>query len=573
MKPRAVHVLLASWGLLPVLHAAGPVFSSRSVFHPVVGRGGMVAAQEELAVRQGIRVLRDGGNAVDAAVTVGFTLAVTFPRAGNLGGGGFMLIHMAEPGETIALDYREVAPASAHRDLFLDEDGSPDPRKSRFSAHAVGVPGTVRGLCHALQTYGTISLERALAPAIRLAQEGFPLSAEEADSLANFRDRFASPAARTVFLRPNGSAYRAGDLLRQPDLANTLEILAEQGPDGFYGGEIGNRLVAGLADWGGRMTLDDLRGYDIVEREPVSLEYRGRKIVSMPPPSSGFVILETLRILEEFPLGEWGQHAARTMHVLAEAMKFGYADRAEYLGDPAFTEVPLGELFAPELGEARAARIRAAGVIPPAEIRAAQISAPEESPETTHFSVMDAQGNAVTATTTLNFSYGTGFMAPGTGFLLNNDMDDFSAKPGTPNAYGLLGGEANAVAGGKRMASSMSPTLVFRDGRPCLATGSPGGSRIISTILQILVNVIDHEMNIAEATSAPRIHHQWLPDELRIESTLSRDTRDRLTAMGYRVAVKNAMGSTQSIFTSDGELFQGASDSRRSGALTLAVEP
>lgn len=547
--------------------------ASATVFHPVLGKGGMVSSQEANATREGARVLRDGGNAVDAAVTVGLVLAVTLPEAGNLGGGGFMLIHLGKSAKTLGIDYREMAPASAHRDLFLNQAGEADAKKSQYSAHAVGVPGSIRGLHFALEHYGTIPWRKALEPAIRLARDGFPVSYDLAASLSGAKTLLAgSPAALAAFFKPDGSPYEAGEILKQPDLASTLETLAEKGPEALYGGELGRRMLAGLAVWGGAMSMEDLAAYQAVERVPVRTSYRGYEIATMPPPSSGMIILETLKVLEHFPLAEWGQHSARSMSALAEAMKFGFADRAQFLGDPGFTDVPLNQMLEASLAKARADQIRAEGVIPSDKVRHAGGTLREESPQTTHYSVLDAQGNAVATTITLNFGYGSGFMAPGTGFLLNNEMDDFSSKPGSPNGFGLTGGEANAIAPRKRMASSMCPTIVFRGGKPCLVTGGPGGSRIISSVLQVIVNVIDHGMNVAEATCAPRVHHQWQPDELWVEGTVSRDTLDLLRKMGYAIIDRGSMGVTQSVSTADGVLFQGASDPRRSGALTKAAE-
>lgn len=554
------------------LVAANQFAAATGQFHPVLGKGGMVASQEAMATAEGVKVLRDGGNAVDAAVTVSLVLAVTLPEAGNLGGGGFMLLHLANAGTTVGIDYREMAPAAAHRDLFLNAAGEPDPVKSRNSAHAVGVPGSVRGLFLALSRYGTLPWKQALAPAIRLAREGFPVSYDLAANLEGARLRLAgSPAAMKAFFKPDGKAYEPGELLRQPDLAHSLETLAECGPDALYGGELGKAMLAGLTAWGGAMTLADLEAYQAVERKPVTTTYRGYEVIAMAPPSSGVIVLDMLKVLEPFPLADWGQHAARSVNVMAEAMKFGFADRARHLGDPDFQALPVQALLDPALARSRAEQIRTAVVLPPNSMRPAGEVPPPESPQTTHFSVMDGAGNAVANTTTLNFAYGCGFMAPGTGFLLNNEMADFSSKPGTQNAFGLTGGAANAIGPRKRMASSMSPTIVFRDGKARLVTGSPGGSLILTSVLQVLVNVIDHGMNVAEASSAPRIHHQGQPDELRVEKSLSRDTVALLRQMGYQVTERECMGVTQTIWTADGILFEGASDPRRASGRTLPV--
>ena len=545
------------------------ILSARDIFHPVLAPNGMVASQEATATRVGVDILKQGGNAVDAAVAVGFALAVTLPRAGNLGGGGFMLIHDAAGNETVALDYREMAPAAASRDMYLDADGNVDKQKARFSHHSVGVPGTVAGLALAQELYGGMPLARVIAPAIALARDGIAVSEDLAASLASRRKRLAQwPASAAIFYKPDGGLYAPGERLVQADLARSLELIATQGPSAFYEGEIGERIAAEMAAHGGPITLADLQAYEPVTREPVRGRYRDVEIASMPPPSSGGIhIVQILNLLERWPIGALGHNSADTIHLMAEAMKLAYADRSEHLGDPGFWRVPTQGLtskaYAAELARLiDGKRARSAGEIGPAD------PMPFESNETTHFSVMDNRGNVVSNTYTLNFSYGTGITAAGTGILLNNEMDDFSAKPGVPNAYGLIGGEANAVGPRKRPLSSMSPTIVFKDGAPWLATGSPGGSRIITTVLQIVMNVVDHQMNIAAATAAPRIHHQWLPDELRVETGLSPDTVRLLEDLGHKVVVKNAMGSTQSIMRAEIG-FLGASDPRRRGALTM----
>ena len=545
------------------------IYNERDLIHPVHGRHAMVATEEETATRIGLEVLRNGGNAVDAAVTVGFALAVTLPRAGNLGGGGFMLVHDAASSDTVAIDYREKAGGNASRDMFLDDKGEADPEKSRDSGLAVGVPGTVAGLALALERYGTISLAQALAPAIRLAEQGVVVSEDLAASLDGAGDRLRQwSSSAKIFCKVGGASYQPGETLVQRDLAASLRLIAEQGPDALYRGPIGQKIVAAVARAGGNLTIADLRSYEAVAREPVRGDYRGYEIASMPPPSSGGVhIVQILNTLEGFPIGSLGHNGAKTIHLMAEAMKFAYADRSEYLGDPDFVAVPVAALISKAYAEHLRGLIDRTRARPAVEIKPGDLT-PFESPDTTHFSIVDAAGNAVANTYTLNFSYGTGLVAEGTGILLNNELDDFSAKPGVPNAYGLIGGDANAVGPNKRPLSSMSPTIVLRAGKPFLVTGSPGGSRIITTVLQIIMNVIDHGMNIAEATYAPRIHHQWLPDELRIEEGLSPDTIHLLEQMGHQLTVKDAMGSTQSIMVTGAGLF-GSSDPRTPGGLTL----
>lgn len=541
------------------------ILADRDIFHPVVAEHGMVATQQALATAAGVQVLREGGNAVDAAVTVGFALAVTLPRAGNLGGGGFMLIHLGQSGCTVAVDYRETAPGAAGRDMFLDRAGRADDEASRYSYRAVGVPGTVAGLTMILERYGTISLERALAPAIELAENGFAVDRSLHESLVAVRPRMAaSPASMAIFYPHDGRPPAIGEQLVQKDLAWSLRAIAAGGADAFYRGPIAEKLLTDLRAHGGLITAEDLAEYRPVIREPVRGDYRGYEIYSMPPPSSGGVhVLQILNLLEPFPIAELGHNSAATIHLMAQSMKLAYADRAVHLGDPDFVDVPTAGLISTEYADSLRTLIDPVRDTPSALIRAGRPGA-FESNETTHFSVMDDQGNMVANTYTLNLSYGTKLTASGTGILLNNQMDDFSAKPGSPNAYGLVGGPANAIAPGKRMLSSMSPTLVLKEGKPFLATGSPGGSRIISTTLQVLINVIDHGMNIANATNAVRIHNQWLPDELRIEAGLNRDTVQLLRERGYVVEVRDAMGGTQSVLFRDG-LFFGASDPRRPG--------
>ncbi|WFE90428.1 gamma-glutamyltransferase [Roseibium porphyridii] len=558
---------------LPVQHVAAqetPIYSLTDRFHSVTAQNGMVASQEAVATQVGVDILKQGGNAVDAAIATGFALAVTLPRAGNLGGGGFMMIHMSASDETKALDYREKAPAAAFKDMFLGDDGEPDKDKSRYSGLAVGVPGTVAGFAEAFDKHGSGNLSWAdlVAPAIKLADEGITVTPSLSGALAARIERLTKdPATAEIFYKAGGVPYLPGETLVQSDLANTLRMIADKGAEGFYKGETAERIAAKVQQAGGGMTVDDLAGYEPVWRDAVTGTYRGYEIASMPPPSSGGVhIVEILNMLEAFPIAEFGPNSADTIHVMAEAMRRAYADRSKYLGDPDYVDVPVKGLTSPAYAAELVKTIDLEVATPSEQIKPAD-PLPYESNETTHFSVVDKDGNAVSNTYTLNFSYGVGMTADGTGVLLNNELDDFSAKPGVPNAYGLIGGTANAVEGGKRPLSSMSPTLVFKDGTFFLATGSPGGSRIITTTLQIIMNIVDHKMSIAEATAAPRVHNQWLPDEIRIEEGLSPDTIKLLEAKGHKVEVKNAMGSTQSIMKV-GDVLAGASDPRRPGALT-----
>lgn len=551
----------------PTLHADEPsIFSQMATAQPVWAKHGMVASQEMLASRTGVEILKQGGNAVDAAVAVAFSLAVTLPRAGNIGGGGFMLVHLAKENKTIAIDYREMAPSKAKKDIFLDENGDAVTKLSREHGLAVGVPGTVMGMSLALEKYGTMTMAQVTAPAIKMAQEGIRVSPDLAVSLAGLKRRMSQwPSTAAIFYKADGSDYQVDDILKQPELAHSLQLIAEKGTKGFYEGETAEKLVKAVQDAGGIMTLADLQHYKAVEREPVRGQYRGYEVVSMPPPSSGGVhIIEMLNVLQQFPIDQFGHNTAQTIHVMAETMKHAYADRSEYLGDPDFYKVPVKQLTNKDYAQKIASQIALNKTTPSTEIKPGNL-APYESDQTTHFSVVDKWGNAVSNTYTLNFSYGSGLVAKGTGILLNNEMDDFSAKPGTPNGYGLVGGDANAVEGNKRPLSSMSPTIVMKDGKPFLVTGSPGGSRIITTTLQIIMNVIDHGLNIAEASNAARVHHQWLPDELRVETSLNRDTISLLEAKGHKVKVQSAMGSTQSIMVTDQGIF-GATDPRHSGS-------
>jgi gamma-glutamyltranspeptidase/glutathione hydrolase len=504
--------------------------------HPVIADHGIVVAQEKTAARIGGDILRRGGNAVDAAVATGFAMAVTYPRAGNLGGGGFMVIHSAERHEDVAIDYRETAPAATTAGIFLGVDGKPDIAKSRDSALGVGIPGTPAGLAMALDKYGSgkFTLAELLQPAIALARDGFPVTDDTADSLPESHPRLARwPGSAKIFSRPEGTPLREGDTLIQTDLAATLSAVAAQGPRGFYEGPVAEKLVKAIDEAGGMMTLDDLKSYQPSIRTPMRGTYRGYEIVSMPPPSSGgVVLLETLNILEGFPMRDLKQGSAASLHIIVEAMRRAYADRARYLGDPAFVSAPIANLISKEYAAKQRASIDPDHATPSSAIAAGPL---REGSNTTHFSVVDNLGNAVSNTYTLNFSYGVGLVADGTGVLLNNELDDFTAAPGASNAYGLVGFEANLPGPGKRPLSSMTPTIVLKDGKPVLVTGSPGGSRIISTVLQVVVNVLDYDMDIAAAVAAPRLHHQWMPDEVRVERGFSEDTLEALRAKGHRV--------------------------------------
>ena len=526
----------------------------------VTARNGMVVAQEGRAARIGADVLARGGNAVDAAVAVGFAMAVTYPRAGNLGGGGFMVIHRAS-GEAVAIDYRETAPAATTRDMFLDGNGEPDPMKSRDSALAIGVPGTVAGLALAHARYGSgkFPLTDLIAPAIALAADGIPVEDDVADTLPSARDKLARwPASARIFLR-DGQALRPGERLVQADLAETLRAIAKDGPRAFYEGAVADKIVTAVRAAGGIFTRDDLRNYRPRIRAPVRGSYRGYEILSMPPPSSGGIVLaEALNILEGYRLDA---PSPPNLHILIEAMKRAYADRARYLGDPDAVEIPKNLT-----SKAYAARLREG--IGERATASSQLQAPREGANTTHFSVIDRDGNAVATTYTLNFSYGLGLVAEGTGVLLNNELDDFTAKPGAANAFGLVGYDANLPAPGKRPLSSMSPTIVLKDGKPVLVTGSPGGSRIISAVLQVIVNSIDFNMPIDRAVSAPRLHHQWLPDVVDVEPGFAPETLTALQARGHRINPRQPSTSANSLAVTP-QGYVGAADPRTRGALAI----
>jgi gamma-glutamyltranspeptidase/glutathione hydrolase len=562
--------LFLSWAISVI---ATPVsyLSKRDIFSPVIAQLGMVVTSDDLATQIGVDVLKQGGNAVDAAVTIGFVMAVTYPQAGNIGGGGFMLIYLAATQQVMAIDYRETAPAKADENLFIDETGQVNAQLSRFSHLAVGVPGTVAGLALALEKYGSLSLAQTLAPAIAIAKNGFPVSRRLSQAICDkIHHSFLgkNAASRQIFLKSDGTCYQPGELLVQPALAATLTLIAEQGTNAFYQGKIADLIVKEMTAHQGLITKTDLANYRPLIRQPVHGTYRGYDIYSMSPPSAGGVaLIQLLNILESDNIQQLGHNSAATIHLMTEAMKRAYADRAKYLGDPDFVNIPLAGLLAKKYATRLRQEIDPHQATPSHQLSNSK-PLKDESPETTHYSVIDHQGNAVANTYTLNFSFGTGIMVPNAGFLLNNQMDDFSAPPGVLNAYGLVGGTANAIAPQKRMLSSMSPTIILKANQPFLITGSPGGSQIITTTLQVIMNVIDHQMNIQEAVNAVRIHHQWLPDELRIEEGLSADTINLLREKGHQIVIKRAMGAASSIFIDNHQkprLFHGAADPRRGG--------
>ncbi|MBI3124309.1 MAG: gamma-glutamyltransferase [Ignavibacteriales bacterium] len=534
--------------------------------NPVYAKNGMVVSASTLASQIGLEILKRGGNAVDAAVATGFALAVTYPAAGNIGGGGFMVIHLAN-GKNTTLDFREMAPLKAHKNMFLDSLGNFLPDLSQKSWLGSGVPGTVAGLIYALEEYGTMDLEEVIQPAIDLAKNGFHLDYRLANSINSENEIFKNiEASKKIFTR-DGEKLKIGELLVQKDLARTLEIIRDEGSDGFYEDEIAKKIVEESDKNGGIFTIEDFENYKVVERDPIMGNYRGYEIVSMPPPSSGGICLaEALNALEHFTFKreEWG--SSRYIHTLTEILKQVYADRAEHMGDADYYNVPTNYLISKEYGEVIKNKIGETAR-PATEFHPAEIPRFKEKEETTHFSVVDKFGNAVSTTYTLNGSYGNKIVVDGLGFLLNNEMDDFSAKPGAPNMFGLMGSEANSIQPMKRMLSSMTPTIVLKDGKPVLVVGSPGGSTIITSVLQVIINVLDFKMNVYEAINAPHIHHQLFPDQIDYEPFgLSEDVKQNLISRGQKIGVERYLGRVEAIYIDHTKnCFFGTSDPRGFG--------
>jgi gamma-glutamyltranspeptidase / glutathione hydrolase len=570
--------------LLLVLLAGAAVPSTAST-HPVHAAHAIVVSVHELASHVGVEIMQGGGNAVDAAVATGFALAVVHPAAGNIGGGGFMLIRMTD-GKAHFLDYREMAPAAATRDMYLDAQGNVIPGASEIGYKAIGVPGSVAGMVYAEQKYGKLTLKQVMAPAIQLAREGYALTWEEA---ADMHDRHLAefPESRRVFQR-NGEYYKPAEIFRQPDLARTLERISKK-PDDFYHGSLARELAAAMQKGGGLITPGDLAHYEVKEREPVRGTYRGYEVISAPPPSSGgAVLIEILNILEGYDLGKMGDRSAQSMHYTIEAFRRAFFDRAEFMGDPDFAKIPVAQLIDKRYAAAWEETIDPAHATASKDLKRPAIfseleqyatghapaMAPHESNHTTHYSVMDADGNAVAVTTTINDWFGSRVTADGLGFLLNDEMDDFSSKPGVPNSDGLIQSSTNAIGPGKRPLSSMTPTIVVRDGKTVMVLGSPGSSKIITTVANVLMGVVDYGMNIQEAVNAPRFHNQWLPDVVNVEQWFSPDTIGVLQHMGYNVEVGLHYGMHVAPYWSDAECIAvdaktgdrlGASDVRNGG--------
>jgi len=541
-------------------------FSDSASRRPVKGFNGMVVSSDSLATRIGVEILKKGGNAVDAAVAVGFALAVTYPQAGNIGGGGFMVIRMAN-GETITIDFREKAPMKASEDMFLDENGNFVPERSQIGHLSVGVPGSVAGLLLALEKYGTMSRKEVLKPAIKLAEKGFIVNEGLANAFKNAFEHFKKFPSTMKYFSKNGQPYKAGDRLVQKDLAKVLKLIRDKGRDGFYKGRVADLIVEEMKRGGGLITYEDLENYQPVLRKPVVGNYRGYEIISMGPPSSGGVcLIELLNILENFDLKKYGFGSSYTIHYLVEAMRRVYADRAEYLGDPDFVQIPLDKLLSKEYAKELASEIDTFFATPSSRI-IRSVSPTSEGVHTTHYSVVDRWGNVVAVTTTINSYFGSMVAVDGAGFFLNNEMDDFSAKPGAPNQFGLLGSKANSIQPGKRMLSSMTPTIVLKNGKPFLVLGSPGGSTIITSVLQVILNVIDFGMNIQEAVDSPRIHHQWYPDQIFFERRgLPRDVIENLEKRGHKLVERDGyQGEVQAILIDENGVKYGAVDPRGYG--------
>ena len=533
-----------------------------------VSQDGIVVTQHYLATEIGENVLYQGGNAYDAAIAVGFALAVVLPRAGNIGGGGFMVIYDEDSNDTYAIDYREKAPAASFRDMYLDENGEFDILKSTFGYNAIGVPGTVHGFWSVHQRFGSLPWADLIHPAIILAERGFVMSDYMAQTLNNYSEKMSYyDETRNIFLRnyPNLKNSR----LIQNDLAKTLKRIQKDGLNGFYSGETALLIAADMKENGGLITEQDLLDYRSIWRDPIKGTYRGRTIVTMPPPSSGGIhLIQMLNILENFELGSYEHNSYQYVSLLSETMKYAYADRSEYLGDPDFFEVPISKITAKEYAKIISASIEELGVLPSSKINPGMYINPESN-ETTHFSIADKFGNVISNTYTINSAFGSGVTIKGTGILMNNEMDDFSGQPGVPNQFGLLGGIANEIEPAKRPLSSMTPTIVFDNDEPFLAIGSPGGSRIITAVLQIILNVIDFEQSLEEATDSKRVHHQWYPDDIDIEETYNQI--NELMDLGYKIDIIDTATCTQSIMIDDGE-FIGVSDLRRPDSLALGVK-
>ena len=572
-KSVLITLSVVAFTVLPVKaqEYSAPQYSSIDGFVPIVGRKGMVSVRETISAKVGAEILKKGGNAIDAAAAVGFAMAVTYPQAGNIGGGGFMIVHVAKENKTVAIDYREMSAGAARHDLYV-RDGKVDQKLAKYSRQSSGVPGTVAGMAMAVEKYGTMSLAEVLEPAYKLAHEGFEVYTQLESSLIRSKERLgADPAAAKVFYKADGSNYRTGEILKQEDLAVSLKAIMDEGTSAFYTGSIAEKIAADMAANDGLLTMEDMAAYKVYEREPIMGTYKGYTIATMPPPSSGGMhMVQMMNMLENDDLKSQGHNSAATLHLYIESMRQAYADRSLYAGDPAFFNIPVDKLIDKDYAKEIRARIPLDRARDSAEVAPTKNLA-YESPETTHYSVMDAEGNAVSNTYTLNFGFGNGIMAAGTGILLNNELDDFDHLPFEPDANGNVSGKANAQEPRKRPRSSMTPTIVFKDDMPFLLTGSPGGGTIINTVFQMVMNVIEFDMNVAAASSKARINHQWMPDMTTIEKGVSQDTINILESMGHKFNYgRRTLGSTNSIVYRDG-YFYGAHDPRSMNAATIGV--
>lgn len=524
-------------------------------------KNGVVVTAHPLASKVGLEILKKGGNAVDAAIAVKFALAVVYPNAGNIGGGGFM-VYRSNKGEVSSLDFREKAPLAAHKDMFLDKDGNPIENLSIYGHLAAGVPGSVAGMDEAYKKYGSLPWKTLLQPAIELAEKGFPITKMQAREFNEYKESF-------VKYNPKGAAiikdepWKEGDIFVQKDLAETLKRIADQGRDGFYKGKTADLIVAEMKRGNGLITHKDLEEYQAVWRKPIVGEYKGYKVISMPPPSSGGVaLLALLQSVEKYPLAQWGFQADSTVRAMVEAERRVYADRATHLGDPDFYRVPVEHLTSAEYNRSRMANVSLAKATPSDEVKASVFPG-YESEQTTHYSIVDKYGNAVSLTTTINGSYGSCVWVHGAGFLLNNEMDDFSIKPGTPNMYGLLGGKANSIEPGKRMLSAMTPTIIEKDGKLKMVVGTPGGSTIITSVFQTILNVLEFGMTAQQSVSAPRFHHQWKPDRIDVEAKAIReDIRKSLEKDGYTIRQRGPIGRVENIVVLPNGKYQAGADHR-----------
>ena len=528
--------------------------------HGVLSDSAMVVCAHPEAAEVGMNILKAGGNAIDAAIAVQFALAVVYPNAGNLGGGGFMLLRL-KSGEVNALDFREKAPSASSKDMFINKPTGEVDREIIETSHlASGVPGSVDGMWTAHQKYGTMPWEKLIQPAIDLAQKGFPLTQMQAEDLNDLQIELKKlNKGKNYFIK---SKWSDGDSLIQMDLANTLINIRDKGREGFYSGEVAEKIEKEMRSHNGIITLDDLKNYHSVWRTPVSGTYKNYKVISMPPPSAGGIaLIQLLNMMENYPLKRWGFQSLNAIHIMTEAEKRVYADRATWLGDPDFTNVPTQQLTSKKYTSQRMYNVDTINIIPSKDIAAGNF--PDyESEETTHFSIVDQYGNAVAITTTLNDSYGSRIVVAGCGFILNNEMDDFSAKPGEPNLYGLIGGEANAIVPNKRMLSNMTPTIILKDNNLFMVIGTPGGSTIITSVFQNILNVFEFDMTMQESINAPRFHHQWVPDEIKLENNFDKTTADALTKQGYKIVFRAPMGRVDAILLYDNKMMEGGADPR-----------